>query len=156
MSTTTLRTAVAAVLATTSLLLGATAAHASGDPVAETDEFLFARTLPEFEALWAEKPDADALDWSSDGCSWSPDNPFGYRFLPACRRHDFGYRNYKHQDRFTESARLAIDDLFKADMYGQCGGSWACRRVADVYYRAVRQFGGLRLEGSDVVFGVGA
>ena len=26
-------------------------------------------------------------------------------------------------------------------MYEICGGNWACKRVADIYYAAVREFG---------------
>ncbi|GAA3642778.1 hypothetical protein GCM10022267_31750 [Lentzea roselyniae] len=85
---------------------------------------------------------AGQLDWSSDGCSYSPDNPFGFKFLPTCHRHDFGYRNYKRQGRFSEANRLRIDNNFKSDMYKQCGSNWTCRRTADLYYAAVREFGG--------------
>ncbi len=40
---------------------------------------------------------AYGFDWSTDYCSWSPDNPFGFPFELSCARHDFGYRNYKAQ-----------------------------------------------------------
>jgi len=138
---TTLRTALAALLTSLALLAGTTTAQAAVDAPAVTDEYLFATPLADFGAIRARQPHADQLDWSSDGCTWSPDNPFGFRFRPACHRHDFGYRNYKRQSRFTEGARLAIDDLFKADLYHQCGGNWACDRTADLYYAAVREFG---------------
>ena len=52
------------------------------------------------------------LIWTADGCSNSPDNPLGYPFLNGCLRHDFGYRNYKDQLRFTDSNRKKIDDRF--------------------------------------------
>jgi hypothetical protein len=61
--------------------------------------------------------------------------------VKACYRHDFGYRNYKRQGRFTEPNRLTIDNRFKSDLYTICNGNWACNRTADVYYSAVRQFG---------------
>src|SRR5689334_11939917 len=38
---------------------------------------------------------AYALDWSTDYCSDSPDEPLGFDFRIPCWRHDFGYRNYK-------------------------------------------------------------
>ncbi|WP_309116640.1 phospholipase [Saccharothrix sp.] len=137
----TLRSAVTAVLATAAFLLGAGNAQAAIDARAVTDDFLFNRSLSQFSSIRSQGPYADQLDWSSDGCSWSPDNPFGFKFLPACHRHDFGYRNYKRQSRFNETTRLRIDDKFKADLYHQCAGNWACNRTADLYYQAVREFG---------------
>jgi Prokaryotic phospholipase A2 len=134
------RTTVAAVVAVLALVIGAGTAQAIDAP-SVTDNYLFSKTLAQFSALKAQRPNADQLDWSDDGCSWSPDNPFGYKFLPACQRHDFGYRNYKKQGRFNETSRLRIDNNFKADMYFQCGSNWTCKRTADLYYAAVREFG---------------
>ena len=100
------------------------------------------------------------LRYDSDGCSvppWLPrygnepnrSQPDGYDFRGPCWRHDFGYRNYKSQNRFNETVRLQIDNNFKRDMYdvyNQYRGLQAykgvqCRRLADAYYSAVRQFG---------------
>ena len=134
-------TVVAVVLG---LLFGSGVAHAAlspGELQTVTDDYLFHRTLAQFGQLRSQQPYADQLDWSSDGCSSSPDDPFGFTFLPACQRHDFGYRNYKRQARFTESNRLTIDNNFRSDMYSICGWNWWCKRTADVYYWAVRQFG---------------
>jgi hypothetical protein len=39
----------------------------------------------------------------------------GYPFEPGCQRHDFGYRNYKAQGRFTDANKLRIDDNFLAE-----------------------------------------
>ena len=148
MATSTLRRAargaVASVTAATAIVLGAGTASAELSPsqlVTTTDNYLYSLSLSQFSATRNARPYATQLDWSSDACSNSPDNPFGYNFTPACHRHDFGYRNYKRQSRFTESNRLRIDNQFKADLYTQCGSSWTCRRTADVYYSAVRQFG---------------
>ncbi|KAH6981361.1 phospholipase A2 [Ilyonectria robusta] len=109
-----------------------------------TDELLFTLTLPQFTARRnAQNP--STLDWTSDGCTSSPDNPLGFPFVPACNRHDFGYNNYRAQTRFTESAKLKIDNNFKTDLYYQCTSvtlSSICRALADVYYAAVRAFGG--------------
>ncbi len=136
-----LRTAFAVVLTSLALLVGASTAQAAINAPAVTDDYLFDKSLAQFSSIKASAPYADQLDWSSDGCSWSPDNPFGFKFLPACHRHDFGYRNYKRQGRFNETTRLTIDNKFKSDMYFQCAGNWACNRTADLYYNAVRQFG---------------
>ena len=137
----TLRSAFAAAAASVALVVTGTPALAV-DVVAVTDDYLYAKSLSQFTTLRAEQPHADQLDWSSDGCSYSPDNPFGFKFLPTCHRHDFGYRNYKRQARWNEANRLRIDDNFKADMYDQCGSNWSCKRTADLYYAAVRKFGG--------------
>ncbi|KAF2261739.1 hypothetical protein CC78DRAFT_447596, partial [Lojkania enalia] len=114
--------------------------------VQATDRLLFSTSMAAFEAARnAHNP--PTLDWSSDGCSSSPDNPFGFNFVQSCHRHDFGYRNYKKQNRFTTANKARIDDNFKADMYAQCeteGGAFevaACKGVANVYYEAVKEFG---------------
>jgi hypothetical protein len=137
----TLRSAFVGVAASAALIFTGTPAHAV-DIVAVTDDYLYTKTLGQFTTLRGQQPHAGQLDWSSDGCSYSPDNPFGFKFLPTCHRHDFGYRNYKRQGRWNEANRLRIDDNFKSDMYRQCGSNWACKRTADLYYAAVRQFGG--------------
>lgn len=82
--------------------------------VATTDNYIFTLTLPQFTVRRNNRNPA-SLDWSSDGCSNSPDNPFGFPFTPACHRHDFGYRNYKKQSRFTDANRKRIDDKFKVE-----------------------------------------
>ncbi|MCP2256934.1 phospholipase A2 [Streptoalloteichus tenebrarius] len=137
---------VALVLAAcASLFLGVGTAEAALTPAklkSVTDEYLFSKSLSQFGTLRNQRPYSDQLDWSSDGCSKSPDAPLGYNFLPACHRHDFGYRNYKKQSRFSEANRKRIDDNFHNDMYAICGSSWTCKRTADVYYKAVREFGG--------------
>ena len=135
------------------LLLGSGYAHALTyeELVAVTDDYLFNRSLSDFGWIRSQQPYADQLDWSSDGCSASPDDPFGFTFLPACHRHDFGYRNYRRQGRFNETTRLAIDNKFRSDMYTICGSNWWCRRTADAYYYAVRSFGGLSIGTADAV-----
>ncbi|KAF9766889.1 hypothetical protein IL306_000641 [Fusarium sp. DS 682] len=94
-----------------------------------TDQLLFSVTLPTFTSRRNAR-DPPTLDWTSDGCTSSPDNPFGFPFIPACNRHDFGYNNYRKQSRFTVSAKDRIDSNFKTE------------GLADVYYAAVRAFGG--------------
>ncbi|KAF2092890.1 hypothetical protein NA57DRAFT_61994 [Rhizodiscina lignyota] len=110
------------------------------------DDYIFTLTLDEFEAKRAAT-DPPCFDWSSDNCSDSPDNPLGFPFSPACQRHDFGYRNYKAEGRFTEDNRKRIDDNFKSDLDGICSQysgleKDTCDGLADVYYEAVREFGG--------------
>jgi len=147
-ATSTLRRAARATIATFAvigaLLFGAATAQAALDPTQlrqVTDQYLFSSSLNNFQTVRGQQPYGDQLDWGSDGCSNSPDNPFGFNFIKACYRHDFGYRNYKRQARFNETTRLSIDNNFKEDLYEICNGNWACNRTADIYYAAVRQFG---------------
>ena len=79
-----------------------------------TDQYLFSITLPAF-TMHRNARDPPTLIWDSDGCSSSPDNPFGFPFTPACHRHDFGYRNYKNQNRFTDAGKASIDSNFKTE-----------------------------------------
>ncbi|KAF4978557.1 hypothetical protein FZEAL_5090 [Fusarium zealandicum] len=113
-------------------------------PNAVTDQLLFSVTLPAFTTRRNARNPPN-LNWDSDGCTSSPDNPFGFPFIPACNRHDFGYNNYRAQTRFTQSAKSRIDNNFKTDLYNQCKSSSAqgvCKALADVYYAFVRAFGG--------------
>ncbi|KAE8378580.1 prokaryotic phospholipase A2-domain-containing protein [Aspergillus bertholletiae] len=109
-----------------------------------TDELLFDVELPEF-AIRREEHDPPWLDWYSDGCTKAPGNPFGFPFQRACQRHDFGYQNYRTQERFTKAAKAKIDLRFKEDLYHQCRLIHAvriCKKLADVYYRTSRWRGG--------------
>lgn len=115
---------------------------------AETDRLLFVAPISSFLASRsAHRP--QGLDWTSDGCSSSPNNPFGFDFLGACTRHDFGYRNYKLQGRWEPTGKAQIDKNFRADLYDQCARETlddSCRFTADMYYRAVKWFGDKRTE----------
>jgi len=138
------RAAVTSAAVFGAVLAGAAPASAELNPGqlrTVTDQYLFSTSLSQFGSIRNQAPYADQLDWGSDACSNSPDNPFGFEFTPACHRHDFGYRNYKRQSRFTEDNRLRIDNNFKSDLYKICNGNWACNRIADIYYAAVREFG---------------
>ncbi|KAK4068678.1 hypothetical protein Purlil1_13733 [Purpureocillium lilacinum] len=107
-----------------------------------TDQYLFDSSLSDFMDR-SRAQDPSSLDWTNDGCSNAPDAPFGFRFLDACIRHDFGYRNYKAQGRFTESARAKIDNKFRKDLRDQCSSSGLrllCVFKADTYYWAVRNY----------------
>ena len=76
-----------------------------------TDDYLFNITLNQF-IVYRDAKDPSTLNWTSDGCTDSPDNPLGFDFEPACYRHDFGYTNYREQDRFTKAAKASIDSNF--------------------------------------------
>lgn len=83
-------------------------------PESIVDKLMFDISLPQFTAR-RNKRNPSTLDWSSDGCTSSPDNPFGFPFLPACHRHDFGYQNFRIQKRFTKAGKAKIDTAFKSE-----------------------------------------
>ena len=95
------------------------------------------------QAAWADY----TFDWSTDLCSTSPDQPLGFDFRMPCRRHDFGYRNYKAVNLFPAN-KDHIDNGFYFDMQQVCAGysgisKSTCNGLAWTYYQAVRQFGTL-------------
>ncbi|TMR95942.1 phospholipase [Nonomuraea basaltis] len=95
------------------------------------------------QAAWADY----AFDWSTDLCSSSPDQPLGFDFRMSCRRHDFGYRNYKAVSQFPAN-KARIDDAFYFDMRQVCArysgvSKSTCDGLAWTYYQAVREFGDL-------------
>ncbi|MGC5009184.1 phospholipase [Streptosporangium sp. DT93] len=89
------------------------------------------------------------FDWSTDLCSTSPDQPLGFDFRMPCRRHDFGYRNYKAVSRFPAN-KARIDNAFYFDMKQVCAGysgvpKTTCDGLAWTYYQAVKEFGTLNV-----------
>ncbi|MET9481917.1 phospholipase [Streptomyces sp. NPDC006638] len=88
---------------------------------------------------------AYGFDWSTDYCSSSPDNPFGFPFQTACARHDFGYRNYKAAGTFSAN-KARIDSAFYTDLKRVCSAysgatKASCDATAWTYYHAVDIFG---------------
>jgi hypothetical protein len=101
---------------------------------ASQDAFLAARAD---QAAWADYN----FDWSTDVCSSSPDNPFGFPFENGCIRHDFGYRNYKAQGTF-EANKARVDSAFYEDLKRACAQydgatKKSCDGLAWTYYQAV-------------------
>ncbi|MBQ0826775.1 phospholipase [Streptomyces tagetis] len=93
------------------------------------------------QAAWG----AYEFDWSTDYCSSSPDNPFGFPFSTSCARHDFGYRNYKAAGSFSAN-KNRLDSAFYEDLKRVCarytgGTKTTCDGTAWTYYQAVRAFG---------------
>ncbi|WP_435213119.1 phospholipase [Streptomyces sp. bgisy034] len=88
---------------------------------------------------------AYVFDWSTDYCSSSPDNPFGFPFSTSCARHDFGYRNYKAIGAF-DANKSRLDSAFYEDLKRVCANysgasKTACNSTAWTYYQAVKAFG---------------
>jgi len=110
-----------------------------------TNRLCFSTSISSFLAAKREQR-PKTLIWTDDGCSKSPDRPLGFNFLHSCQRHDFGYRNFKKQNRFSKANRLRIDKKLKSDLYNECEKHGiikrtACKRLADTYYAAVRTAG---------------
>ncbi|MFE6592953.1 phospholipase [Streptomyces sp. NPDC057781] len=88
---------------------------------------------------------AYGFDWSTDYCTTSPDNPFGFPFRMSCARHDFGYRNYKAAGSF-DANKARLDDAFYADLKRVCTAYSGIKRAscdasAWTYYQAVDKLG---------------
>ncbi|KOG39846.1 phospholipase [Streptomyces resistomycificus] len=88
---------------------------------------------------------AYAFDWTTDYCSSSPDNPFGFPFQMSCARHDFGYRNHKAAGVFSAN-KSRLDSAFYEDLKRVCAGygggtKTSCNSTAWTYYQAVKAFG---------------
>ncbi|MBX9395019.1 phospholipase [Streptomyces sp. TRM72054] len=146
---------LATVLATTTLSLVTVVATASAASAAPADK-------PQVLASWTQTSASSyntwaaaranqgawaayGFDWSTDYCSSSPDNPFGFPFAMSCARHDFGYRNYKAAGTFSAN-KSRLDSAFYEDLKRVCnnysgGTKTACNSTAWTYYQAVRAFG---------------
>ena len=96
---------------------------------------------------------ASAHEPGTNGCTLSPDSgysPSYYNFHDACDRHDLCYVNKPFGN--TSAGRKACDDAFRADMRAWCANYYRawwqapfrsnCYATAEVYYSAVRTFGG--------------
>lgn len=132
------------------LALVSTACSSGGVDSSGLTEFQSARRIMELPlSEFVDEADATShdsrLNWTTDRCSgpsvisiW--DDEFG----DACRRHDFGYRNFgssKALDR-TADRRDLIDETFASDMAAVCETrdgplQASCRLDANVFYLAV-------------------
>ncbi|GHB49945.1 hypothetical protein GCM10010331_41930 [Streptomyces xanthochromogenes] len=93
------------------------------------------------QARWS----AYGFDWSTDYCSSSPDNPFGFPFKLSCARHDFGYRNYKAAGQFPAN-KARVDSALYEDLKRVCNAyssakKASCDATAWTYYQAVKALG---------------
>ncbi|MGW6706152.1 phospholipase [Streptomyces sp. NPDC054956] len=146
------RAVLAAAVAVSAALAFAQPASAAPEVPADKPRVLSSWTqvgAASYEAWTAARDHRDTwlaygFDWSTDYCTTSPDNPFGFPFRTACARHDFGYRNYKAAGEFT-SAKPRLDEMFHADLKRVCtrysGAKKAsCDGTAWTYYQAVKAF----------------
>ena len=121
-------------------------------PRAQIETFVFRTPLATFIST-ANSSTRDArLDWSSDGCSAPIIESTGrtFDFRNACRRHDFGYRNYSRLDngtKWTSALRARVDAVFLKDMHADCARRprvvrASCTLWAQTFYRFVRTYAG--------------
>ncbi|MEU5158993.1 phospholipase [Streptomyces sp. NPDC020875] len=143
----TLATAASAALTATILATPASAAPADKPRVLSSWTQTSASSYNAWAAAnrnqgaWA----AYGFNWTTDYCSSSPDNPFGFPFASSCARHDFGYRNYKAAGSFSAN-KARLDSAFYEDLKRACNGytgatKTACNSTAWTYYQAVRALG---------------
>lgn len=146
---------VAAVVVVAQLAIGAIGALAPPSNDSERfQQLMFATPLSVFVAV-ANTAMPPTLDWTTDHCSAPLVGNTGrsFDFTHSCRRHDFAYRNLKRFDRdapntwWTATWRARVDEQFKRDLKSQCAGRplnqrIPCRWWAEIFYRAVRTFGG--------------
>ena len=122
--------------------------------VADFQRLMFATPLARFEAAAATSTPT-TLDWTTDHCSAPLIGSTGrsFDFTNSCRRHDFAYRNLKRFDQrqpgtwWNTQWRNKVDAQFRRDLRGECDGRplsqrITCRWWAEVFFRAVRTFGG--------------
>jgi hypothetical protein len=150
-----MRAGLVAVLAATLLL---PAAPAVARPAASDRAVVLARwTQPTAASyrLWddaRQHPERWAgygFIWTSDLCTDGPDRPAGFDFRMPCRRHDFGYRNYRAAGTFAANRRR-LDRAFYGDLRRRCGTYRPvlrplCLGLAWTYFQATRRFGAARL-----------
>ncbi len=77
--------------------------------------------------------------WHHNGCTYAPDNIYGYSILDACNRHDGCYVMHW-------SSRATCDSWFLSDLQKVCRRmpyymSGGCIGITYVYYGAVRAIG---------------
>jgi hypothetical protein len=124
----------------------------SDDALSLVRRLVFSSPLAHFITA-ADRGERDPrLDWTSDGCSAPLVGGTGrsFDFTNACRRHDFGYRNFSRIDGgiwWDAPTRRRVDDKFLADMRSSCSrrptrDRLICRGWALVFYRTVRAYAG--------------
>ena len=114
---------------------------------------MFTTSLTQFGRIAARRLGIDGrandvwFDWSTVWCSAPIIGNTGrsFDFTAACRRHDFGYRNYKALGTFSAN-KSRLDSAFYEDLKRVCAGysgasKTACNSTAWTYYQAVKALG---------------
>jgi len=125
------------------------ASNVYADEVTIITHLMFDLDLKTFTRQYASiRRTNKALDWTTDGCS-APligDSGRSFNFRWPCRRHDFGYRNFKSHGLFNSETRQRIDDQFRRDLDESCRSKVRTFKVrcvawAEIFYTAVRTAG---------------
>ncbi|WP_268829997.1 phospholipase A2 [Streptomyces roseoverticillatus] len=91
---------------------------------AYTDKPFFASSMERLQSVRNDADRTEKPDWSPDGYSWAPDRSMGFVFQPPCRRHDFGYRNYKKQGRFAATTHVSPSTTIPGRTCTPIAGPW--------------------------------
>lgn len=114
------------------------------DPlITQTDQILYTYSMSQFKTAVRTRTPPE-LDWDSmDGCTGAPD----WGFEDSCNRHDFGFANYRHQNRLCVAGRKSLDWQLRRDMLDYCDAKysrwwksaqrWGCKLGAGTYYGVV-------------------
>jgi len=119
---------VAAAPAADSVEAGLEKRQSQATKIASTNTRMWSNSLTTFNNHKKSK-NPSYLIWTSDGCTGSPDKPFGWNFALGCYRHDFGYRNYKNQKRFTKKNKDKIDKKFLTECVTLLSHPVPCHRL---------------------------
>jgi len=130
------------LLLTLAVLVSAPAASASGTLEGQAAHL---GAIDYHAFLAAKDTAAPPFDWSTDGCTKTP-QAWAVTFDGPCQQHDFGYRNLGHGLRLrpTEAARLVVDRRLLTELRRVCAERFAalealrCRIRARAMYTAVR------------------
>jgi hypothetical protein len=159
-----LRTALALTLAAVVATVAAVAAAGPASAVTIDQKLAllssFTQPTGASQAAWAAARDNQAryadyhLDWTTDYCSDSPDQPLGFDFRMPCARHDFGYANYDALGMLPAN-KDRVDSAFYYDLKVTCSTYSvivrpACYSLAWTYYEAVHNFGTLAVSRADL------
>jgi hypothetical protein len=104
--------------------------------------------MAEFQsARHARSP--SCFDWYSNACTFSPDRPLGFNFIPPCQRHDSGDTNSANKIQWNPINKARTDWSSRTDMWAVCDKltGWknvlkraTCMVVANKYADAVVVF----------------
>ena len=145
------RFAARTVVATVAVAIASSVGIQRADAVPTANTIEFSYSISQFLSIKAQAP--APYNWSDDGCSASIfASIVNHYFLNQCKRHDFGYRNWRSITGYssTSALRLAIDDRFHSDMNTRCSQysvfnpeRYTCYATDDSAYLAVRALGSL-------------
>jgi hypothetical protein len=125
--------------------------------LSDVNEHMLVQTLTIFRANREDGSYTAARcwnDWTTDDCSAPVVGSTGlsFDFTHPCRRHDFGYRNFKRveaefaEEAWNEISKLQVDDTLLLDERQHCSArpiylKAQCYAWAQTFYWAVRTFG---------------